>query len=223
MTVLGLFAILLGVLGLVVVHRTPKLVRSPGKPLAEPRVLSYLDAWQTVVFNAGDTADDIRSRLFATFQDGSADRFTCATERIWYWGLEGKTERDQMVLRYNRGIVFCQVHRYGSDLYVGWDAHLNLGAWTEKVLRSGVDKETGKRIRLMTVERAVQSSNEYDLVDLNCLLEWTHARLSNVLRNYLKEREIDQEIDFAIIRGSRQDATARSEKEPSRKRLFRKA
>jgi hypothetical protein len=62
-------------------------------------------------------------------------------------------------------------------------------------------------VTLMAVEPATQAVGEYDLVDLNCLLEWTHAQITKVLKQYLKEREIDQEIDFTIIRGDRKDAT----------------
>ena len=54
----------------------------------------------------------------------------------------------------------------------------------------------------------MQATTEYDLVDLNCLLEWTHAQVTKVLKQYLDERQIDQEIDFQIIRGDRQNATS---------------
>ena len=76
----------------------------------------------------------------------------------------------------------------------------------------------------MTVERAVQRTSEYDLVDVNCLLEWTHAQVTQVVRRYLKEREIDQEIDFTIIRGDRQSA-ARSDDQGRKKqrKYFRRS
>lgn len=81
---------------------------------------------------------------------------------------------------------------------------MNLGTWRETSLRSGVDRSTGERVRLMTVEHANQWTNEYDLTDLNSLAEWTHAQVVQIVKHYLKEREIDQEIDFSIIRGERQ-------------------
>jgi hypothetical protein len=222
-TFIGIVLIAIGIVGLVSVYRAPRLVRSAGKPLAEPRFLSYLDAWQTVVFNAGSDAARIRQRVMALFAHADQQRFACAVERIWHWGLDGKIEREQIVLRHGRGVVFCQIYGYGSDLYVGWDAHLNVGTWREKPISTGIDPNTDKRMTLMAVEPATQAAGEYDLVDLNCLLEWTHAQLTKVLKHYVKEREIDQEIDFTIIRGDRKDATANDRAgTQSRSRLFKR-
>lgn len=207
MTLLGILLGLAGLLGLIVCARSPHLVRSAGKPLAEPRIPYLLDAWQTVVFGAGTDAVLVRDRLMELFTAAHQQRFTCQLERIWRWGLDGKAEREQMVLRYGRGIVYAQVYSYGSDLYVGWEAHMNLGTWREKAIASGIDRETGERVQVMTVEHAVQPTTEYDLVDVNCLLEWTHAQVTQVLRRHIRERQIDQEIDFTIIRGDRQSAT----------------
>jgi hypothetical protein len=218
----GLLFLSLGLMGLVVYGRAPRLIRSSGKPLAEPRILYSLDSWQTVVFGAGADAGTIRQRLISHFNAAPDRRFAFAQERVWYWGLDGKTEREQLVLRYGRALVFCQIHAYGTDLYVGWNAQMNLGTWREKRLASGVDVGTGERVRLTTVEHATQWTNEYDLTDLNSLAEWTHAQMAQILKHYLKEREIDQEIDFSIIRGERKGLTGDEKKEKG-KRFTRQA
>lgn len=223
LTSLGLVLVLAGLGGLIAIYLAPRLVRSSGKPLAEPRFLSYLDAWQTVIFDAGADASRIRDRVMAGCAYGEQQRFSCTIERLWHWGLDGKVEREQIVMRHERGIVFCQIYGYGSDLYVGWDAHLNVGTWRETRVASGIDRQTGERVTLMAVEPARQAAGEYDLADLNCLLEWVHAQVTRVLKQYVKEREIDQEIDFTIIRGDRKDATRGSdEKKHVARRLFRR-
>jgi hypothetical protein len=219
---LGLAFLLVGLVGLLVINSGPRLVRAGGRPLAEPRTLFYLDAWQTVVFDAGGDAPRIREQILGLFSNATQQRFACTVEMIWHWGLDGKTEREQMVLRHGRSVVFCQIHQYGSDLYVGWDAHLNVGTWREKEIKSGIDRETGRRIRLVNVEQATQPTTEYDLVDLNCLLEWTHAQVTKVLKQYIREKEIDQEIDFQIIRGDRQKATDVDEQKKQGRRLFKR-
>jgi hypothetical protein len=222
-TLFGTILLVGGIVGLITIYRAPRLVRSAGKPLAEPRFLSYLDAWQTVIFDAGRDADRVRERVMALFTHADRQNFTCGVERIWHWGLDGKIEREQFVLRHGRGVVFCQIYGYGSDLYVGWDAHLNVGTWRETRVSAGIDRETGQRVTLMAVEPATQVAGEYDLVDLNCLLEWTHAQLVKVLKQYVKERQIDQEIDFTIIRGDRTQATRTTDtaRKP-RGRLFKR-
>ncbi len=198
-----------------------RLVRSAGKPLAEPRSLRYLDSWQTVIFGAGDNTTEIRTRALELLSSPQLTRAACTTEKIWYWGLEGKEEREQIVLRYGRAMVFVQIYRYGADTYVGWDAQMNVGVWMEKHLQSGVEVATGRRVELKTVVQGVQATTEYDLIDLNCIAEWTHAQVTQVLRQYLKERKIDQEIDFKIIRGERQGIGKTDEEKPLRK-LFKR-
>ena len=184
--VIGILLILLGVIGIFVFYRSPRLVNSAGKPLAEPRMLSYLDAWQTVVFGAGDGAERIKEELFTYFEGYKQYRFSFTLEKIWRWGLDGKVEREQIVLRFGRGLVFCQVYKYGSDLYIGWDAHLNIGSWKERELATGIDKGTGKRVKVMTIEQAVQPVTEFDLIDLNCLLEFCRS-LSSFLNSTSNE------------------------------------
>jgi len=221
----GLALLTSGLAGLYYVYRSPTLVRNAGKPVAEPRYLRYLDSWQTVLFDARDDAELVRQRVMALFGvarfNGAREKqFAVGTERIWHWGLDGKVERVQIVLRHGRGLVYCQIHQYGSDLYVGWDAHLNVGTWVEKEVARGVDKLTGQRIKLTTVTHGVQNTSEYDLVDLNCLLEWTHAQVTKVLKRYIEERKIDQEIDFRIIRGDRQSTRETDEKKKTLKDRF---
>jgi len=198
----------LGLFGLFLSYRRPTLVRTVGQPVEEPRYLRYLDAWQTVIADAHADAGLVKQHAMALFNVLQDNQFSVRPERIWYWGLDGKIEREQIVLRRGRGVVYCQIYGYGSDLYVGWDAHLNVGTWLEQNVATGIDRQTGQRVRLTTVTHANQPTNEYDLVDLNCLLEWTHAQITKVVRQYIEERKIDQEIDFTIIRGNREHSTA---------------
>jgi len=145
----------------------------------------------------------LRDRLSQRINASRPDRFVATSERIWHWGLDGPHEREQTVLRFGRALVFIQIHPYGDDLFVSWDAHVNYGTWSEKHVASGIDRATGKRISLMAVEPSAERIGEYDVSDLNALAEWTHLQVTQELRQLMKEREIDQEIDFAIIRADR--------------------
>jgi hypothetical protein len=127
---------------------------------------------------------------------------------VWYWGLDGKEEREQLVLVAGRGIVFCQIYEYGRDLYVGWDGHLNRGQWVEQTVASGIDKATGNPVGISRVVPGMQPTTEYDLADLSCLMEWTHAQVVKMLKQLIAEKRIDQEIDFSIQRAERQQVVA---------------
>lgn len=183
------------------------LVLSPGKPLVEPRILSTVDTWQTVISGLGADTQLLRQRFFAVLQNPPMDGLRCRVEKIWHWGLDGKEEREQIVVTFRRGILFCQIYEYGQELYVGWDAHLNRAQWVEKTIATGIHNQTGEFTRVNTVESGMQQLSEYDVTDVNCLIEWTHAKLVHLVKRLMEERKIDQEIDFTILRGGRQNLT----------------
>jgi len=185
----------------------PLFVRCEGKPDGEPRVLIRVDSWQTVIFGIGDRESLFRSRFVAQLESPPTDRFRWHVERLWYWGLDGKEEREQIVLSFGRGFVYCQIYQYGKDLYIGWDGNINYGQWVEKQVGRGIDRKTRKRTSIMSISPGTQGVSEYDLIDLNCLMEWTHAQMIKLAKEFINELKIDQEIDFKILRGDRQGLT----------------
>jgi hypothetical protein len=182
-------------------------VRCLGKPEAEPRHLLRVDSWQAVVTGLGDASQLLRERFLKILEPPFTKGFRQHVERIWRWGLEGKEEREQFVLTLGRAILFCQIYQYGRELYVGWDGHLNIGQWVEKTVATGIDKSARCRVSINAVVPGYQDVTEYDISDLNCLIEWTHAQLTKLVRELMEERKIDQEIDFKIQRGERQHLT----------------
>src|SRR5262249_13616950 len=128
------------------------------------------------------------------------------TERIWYPGVDGKVEREQIVCTFRRAIGFAHVEAYGDDLFIGWDTHVNTGTWVEETLQRGVDRATGKVVLANRLVPWKQTPNEYDITDVNFLTEWLHACVVRVVRLKMEEHKIDQEIDFTIQRESRKDA-----------------
>lgn len=184
------------------------IVRNDGKPDGEPRSLIRVDSWQTVLFGLGDDSALVRDRFLAALQTGLNQRCRFHSERVWYWGLDGKEEREQWVLTAGRGIVFCQIYAFGQDLYVGWDGHLNRGQWVEQTVASGIDKASGDPVGISRVVPGTQPLTEYDLADLSCLMEWTHAQVVKLLKQLTAEKKIDQEIDFSIQRAERQKVVA---------------
>jgi hypothetical protein len=187
-------------------HR-PLLVHCAGKPDGEPRSLVRVDSWQTVIFGLGDRESFFRSLLLAQLASPPTERFRWHVEKVWYWGLDGKEEREQIVLSLGRGLVYCQIYQYGKDLYIGWDGNVNYGQWVEQQVGKGIDKKTRRLTAIMSVVPGTQAVSEYDLIDLNCLMEWTHAQMVKLAKNFISELKIDQEIDFKILRGDRQGIT----------------
>src|SRR5262249_29741587 len=156
-----------------------------GKPQAEPRRLYRVDSWQAVVSGLGRDVDMLHSGLLALLAPPPIDGMRSWVELIWYWGLDGTLERTQIVLTLRRASAFWQIYAYDEELYVGWDAHLNSGPWVEKTVATGVDKATGKLTQVNTVESGSQQLNEYDLIDLNLISEWTHARIVQLVQKLM--------------------------------------
>ncbi len=214
--VVGVFTLALGI-GLVFLGLAAALfyalkqrrcmVRCSGKPEGEPRTLVRVDSWQAVISGLGDNAPELRQRLIEVLGRSPITNAHVNVERVWYWGLDGKVEREQIAILFRRTIVFCHIYQYDNELYVGWDAHLNAGQWVEKTLATGIEKATGVPTQINTVVPGYQPLSEYDITDVDCLIEWTHTKLVQLVRRMMEERKIDQEIDFSILRGQRQDLT----------------
>lgn len=199
----GFLLLLASITAMVELSRRRADVVSSGKPRAEPRQLHRVDSWQVVISGLGGQSALLRTRLLDQLATPPMEGLEARVENIWDWGLDGIVERDQMVMTLRRASVFCQIYAYGDELYVGWDAHLNSAQWVEKRVAAGVDKHTRKLMRVNSVERGNQPLTEYDVIDVNCLAEWTHARLVQLVKRLMAERKIDQEVDFQIIRGDR--------------------
>ncbi len=192
---------------------SPAYTLKSGFPEQEPRRLARLDSWQTVVNQLGGAKDLVRKEILNEL-DLTADKgFQAEIEKIWYVGLRGKEEREQLVIRYKRAMAFVHIYQYEKDLYVAWDAHLNRGVWREKVLVSGVHAETNSYCRLVIPEHGWKAVNEYDVTDANCLIERLHSAITRVIRRQIALYHIDQEIDFSIMREHRRGLAIRSEQD----------
>jgi hypothetical protein len=192
-------------------HQRRAVVLSQGRPMTEPRTLSLVDSWQVAISGLGADAELLRQRFFTVLRNPPMTGLQSRVEKIWYWGIDGKVEREQIVLTFRRAIFFCHIYQYDQELYVGWDAHLNHGHWVEKTVGTGIHRQSNELTRINTVESGWQRLSEYDVTDANCLIEWAHAKLVQLVKHLMEERQIDQEIDFKILRGERQNLTRREQ------------
>jgi hypothetical protein len=209
----GIPLLVIGIVMAVVAFRRPRQILSAGKPSQEPRRLIRLDSWQTIVRGVGAERDSVKNAVRTELSRFTGETFVVEPERIWYWGVDGIEEREQIVIRFRRGIAFVHVYQYGSDLYVGWDAHVNCGTWVEKVSASGYEKQSKQPCSVYTIEPGWHIPTEYDLTDANCLLERVHAAATKTVKHQLAIHHIDQEIDFKILREQRQSVVGRQDTE----------
>lgn len=200
----SLLGIAIMVASIVVRFRYPVVFEKRGiRPLGEPRSLLRYDSWQTVIPDLGSAAPNLRAAVLSDLKSGHHSEAQVDTESIWDWGLDSVVEREQIVLRFRRSMLFVELHAYGADLYVDWEAYLNFGVWVEKPAISGFEPGSSIPIIAYAVETGVQGFGEYDLSDANFALEWVHAVIKRHLKRLLAEHKIDEDIDFRIIREDR--------------------
>lgn len=205
LTLSGIALTLGGIVAGYFLNQQEALVRCLGKPEAEPRYLIRVDSWQAVISGLGKDTQLLRERFLRSLEPPFTNGFRHGLEHIWYWGVDGKVEREQFALTLGRAMVFCQIYQYDQELYAGWDGHLNAGQWVEKTIAKGIDKQARHLTSINSVVPGYQPVTEYDITDLNCLIEWTHTRLTKLIKELMEERKIDQEVDFKIQRGERQN------------------
>jgi hypothetical protein len=221
----ALTLILLGfvILGFTGVKQT--LIRSTGRPDFQPRVLRFYDTWQVVLSGAGSNRDVFFDRFLEVLRHSPIPDFKAQNEPVAYRVTGELVSRDQLVLSARRALVYCQIYPFGNDLYVGWQSFLNRGCWAETLVTEGIEKTSKRYVKLQSVQIGTEGLCEYDFVDANCLTEWTHAQMVILIKQLMAELQIDQEIDFKIVRGSRDAAENTTAPQAAQKKaggLFRR-
>ena len=64
----------------------------------------------------------------------------------------------------------------------------------------------GQRHQYLSLNSSISAPTEFDLIELNALSELIHRSITNEIRVFLKEKEIEADLDFKIIRGNRDNA-----------------
>ena len=202
----------LGALALVVAfalaRRRRTMVSVIDRPTIPPRYLIRLDSWHAVIPELGPLVNEARQRLARKLEAFGASGITTETERYGFRSPNGYDERDRLVITKGQGVAHLHVYRFGTDVFVGWDSYINWAQWAETRPVSA-RLSAGRITEYRGLEPGLYVPNEYDLIDLNSLIEIVHRCVTDVLKAMMEEYKIDQEVDFNIIRGDRDNALDR--------------
>ena len=197
----ALFAIFGAIGGYWLAARRPVVQAIPKQPARCPRREFRVDSWHVSVPCAGEQFEGFKQRIYAAASAAVAD-VSVAVEKHQNITPTGFEERERMVLGKGQATLHVHVYPYGRDAFVGWDSHLNWNRWEEgSVLSSTVAEK--RRVQYKALQVGVHLPNEFDLIECDVLSETTHRRLVSEIKAYLKEREIEDDLDFKIIRGDR--------------------
>ena len=196
------------IVAFVIDRRRRTVVSVIDRPAIPPRTLLRLDSWHAVIPALGPAVDEVRQRFTGKLEAFAASGVTTETERYGFRSPNGYDERDRLVITKGQGVAHLHVYRFAADLFVGWDSYINWAQWAEtKPVSARIT--AGRRTEYRGLEPGLYVPNEYDLIDLNSLTEIVHRCVSDVLKAMMEEHKIDQEVDFNIIRGDRDDALDR--------------
>jgi hypothetical protein len=185
-----------------IVRRRKHIDAVTSQPLVAPRNLGLVDSWQALVTGLGPDHATLRQRLHGQMAAARRMGIKCQWETYGYRTPNGYEERERLVLVKGQSVVQAHVYPFGPDLFVGWHAYLNWAKWDEqKIPTSRIER--GREIKFHSLRPGVYIPSLFDLIDLNGLSDLVHRHFERELKSRLKERAIDQEIDFEIIRGDR--------------------
>jgi hypothetical protein len=197
---------LLGIIGAVtagvIVMRRRTAISVIDQPVVPPRSLGLVDSWHAVVSQVGSDPDAVRRRLIASIAEAANEGISSQMEVYGYRTPNGFEHRERLVVTKGQGQVHVHMHPFGNDMFVGWEAFLNWAQWLETVAVAQKIAR-GRQIEYRQLVSGGYVPNQFDLMDLNSLTELVHRRIEREVKALLKEREIDQQIDFKIIRGDR--------------------
>jgi len=200
---------LLGGIGVVataaLVARRKHAVFVPSQSVISPRDLGLVDSWHAAIAELGREYEEVKARLVACVTAEHVPGLSFGMETYGYRTPNGFEQRERLVVTKGQSIVQVHIYRFSDDLFVGWHAYLNWSQWAETVAVSS-KTSLAQQVEFRELRQGYYVPNQFDLIDLNSLSELVHRRLERELKFIMKEKEIDQEVDFKVIRGDRDTA-----------------
>jgi hypothetical protein len=185
-------------------QRRPVVQAIPKQSLRCPRREFRVDSWHVSVPGAGAQFDEFKRRIHraASSNDDSIEANLEVHQNATPRGFE---ERERLVLGKGQATLHVHVYPFANDAFVGWDSHLNWHRWAEGgVISSTVQDKRSVEYKALQV--GVHLPTEFDLIEADVLTETVHRRIVEEIKAFLKEREIEADLDFKIIRGDRSRA-----------------
>lgn len=210
-----------GLIAYLISRKRRKTVSVPLQPLALPRSLGLVDSWHTTISGLGGDYEAVKARLTRCLQDLNQMGMSCMRDVYGFRTPNGFDERERVVAIKGQSVVHIHIYRFADDIFIGWDAFLNWAKWDETLpVSRKVNNQEETEYRELTVGFYVP--NQFDLIDLDGLSELVHRRLEREVKAIVKEKALDLEIDFTIIRGDRDRALDKSRRADAEKPLARR-
>ncbi len=195
----------------IISRRRPNLDAVPKQSLRTPRREFRVDSWHVSVPGAGEKFERFRDRLYdaVAAKDPLIEMNHELHQSLTPRGFE---ERERLVLAKGQATLHIHVYPFSNDAFVGWESYLNWNRWAEGATVSKTVRD-GKCVTYHSLQVGVHVPTDFDLIEADALAETVHRVLVNEVKGFLKEREIEADLDFKIIRGDRARALKEGEED----------
>ncbi len=176
----------------------------PKQSLRTPRREFRIDSWHVSIPNAGEQFDQFRQRIYGVIKtkEPSIDMGFEIHQRLTPRGYE---ERERLVLTKGQTTLHVHVYPFANDAFVGWESYLNWNRWEESKPISTTERN-GKKYNYRSLNVGIYNPTDFDIIEADVLAETTHRIIVDEIKAFLKEKEIEADLDFKIIRGDRANA-----------------
>ncbi len=186
--------------------------------------------WFTLLTDQAGLYEEVLEEVRGALKGRSEFGFKAFEREVVQWGgFSLKEVRQQMVLEFRRAKVKITIHRYGKDLYVRWDSHVNRQCWMlfkfpyqvglgyrfENSFLSWVKPLFVEAPAMFEFAPAGSWITDFDWADVDALQDLAHEILTGVVRRLKERYNIKQEIDYQMREGDRSEPDS-EDKAPGR-------
>jgi hypothetical protein len=192
------------IVAVVMSNRRETIEVVPKQSLRTPRREFRVDSWHVSVPSAGEQFEQFRQRLYNVIKakEASIEMSVELHQRLTPRGYE---QRERLVLIKGQTTLHVHVYPFANDAFAGWESYLNWNRWVETAPISTTVKN-GKKFNYRSLAVGVYTPTDFDLIEADVLAETTHRIIIDEIKAFLKEKEIEADLDFKIIRGDRTSA-----------------
>ena len=183
----------------------------PKQSVRSPRREFRVDSWHVSVPGAGTEFEAFKDRLYNVVMSKTQET-EINSELHQNLTPRGYEERERLVISRGQATLHIHIYPYSHDAFVGWESFLNWNRWEEGSAISSTVRDR-RKITYRALQVGVHLPSDFDLIDESVLAETTHRILIDEIKLFLKERQIEADLDFKIIRGDRANALKEGKKE----------
>ena len=191
--------------------RREKCVAVPKQSLRTPRREFRVDSWHVSVPGAGEQFQAFRDRLYKAVMTRDPS-ISAELELHQDFTPRGVEERERLVFTRGQATLHIHIYPFSGHAFVGWESYLNWYRWAEGDAVSTTVRD-GRKVTYHSLQVGVHVPTDFDLIEADVLAETTHRVLVDEIKGFMKEREIEADLDFKIIRGDRARALQEGKEE----------